>query len=310
MTDSGISARARIARAIWGRLVAQIGKYENVQELRAMQASRGNLARVPRGVTREVITAGGAAAEWLVPSRCNRGFLLYLHGGAWTLGYYQPHRWMVARMAQGMERRALVVDYRVAPEYPFPAALDDCVAAYEWLLGQGVGADEIIIAGDSAGGNLTLATLLALRDQERPLPAAAVCLSPVTALVPPEGEETPARPAQSVHDAGLPVQWAQKQIQYYLGGADPRQPLISPYYGDLTGLPPLLIQAGEDEWLRVDAERFAAKASAAGVDVTLQVWPGMWHVWQILVGWMPEADRAVAEMVRFCRQHEGRAIRA
>lgn len=304
MAEQQISVRARILRPIWSRVVAQVGRYDTVQGLRAMQAGRAIKPQVPRGVSRQSVSAGGVAAEWLVPEKAQRGVLHYLHGGAWTLGYYQPHRWMVARMAQATERRALVLDYRLAPEHPFPAALDDCLAAYEWLLDQGTRPQEIVIGGDSAGGNLTLAMLLALRDSGRPLPAAAACLSPVTALVPPEGVELAPVGAPQVRDAGLPVEWAQKQLASYVGDNDPRQPLISPYYGDLRGLPPLLIQAGGNEWLREDAERFTARAREAGADVTLQVWPGMWHVWQILVGWMPEADRAVEEIAAFCRRHQ------
>ncbi|OQB25923.1 MAG: Monoterpene epsilon-lactone hydrolase [Chloroflexi bacterium ADurb.Bin180] len=304
MTTNKLSLRARLLRPIWSSVVAQVGRYDTVQELRAMQAGRAIKPQVPRGVTRETVLAGGVAAEWLVPEKAQRGVLFYLHGGAWTLGYYQPHRWMVAKMAQATERRALVLDYRLAPEHPFPAALDDCLAAYEWLLDQGARAQEIVIGGDSAGGNLTLAMLLALRDSRRPLPAAAVCLSPVTALVPPEGVELAPVDAPQVRDAGLPVEWAQNQLASYVGDNDPRQPLISPYYGHLRGLPPLLIQAGGNEWLREDAARFTAKAQEAGADVTLQVWPGMWHVWQILVGWMPEADRAVEEIAAFCRRQQ------
>ena len=179
----------------------------------------------------------------------------------------------------------------------YPAALEDCLAAYRWLLSNGTPPQQIVIAGDSAGGNLSLTTMLALREAGEPVPAAAACLSPPTDLAG-SGEPAPAE-----RDSGLPVDWAQQQMKMYLGATDPRLPLVSPMYADLRGLPPLLIQVGEEEWLCRDAVRFAERARAAGVDVTLQVWPAMWHVWHLLTPLLPEAQQAVDAIAAYARRH-------
>jgi acetyl esterase/lipase len=212
------------------------------------------------------------------------------------MGWYEPHRWLVSHLARATGRRALAIDYRLAPEHRFPAPLEDCLAAYRWLLANGTRPEQIILGGDSAGGNLTLTTMLALRDNGEPLPAAGVCLSPVTDLAG-TGEPPP-----SDQDVGLPVDWAQEQTRMYLGDTDPHLPLVSPFYADLHGLPPLLIQVGGAEYLLHDAQRFVPRARAAGVDVTLQAYSGMWHVWQLLVPFMPESSQAVAAIAAFCRQ--------
>ena len=299
MDEHAPSLQSRVLRRVWGRLTAHVGTWETPQQMRASMRHSIGRSILPWGVTMQKVVAGGVAAEWLVPAAGGaHGVLLYVHGGAWTIGWYEPHRWLVAHLARATGRRALALDYRLAPEDPFPAPLEDCLAAYRWLLANGTRREEIIIAGDSAGGNLTLTTMLSLRDHGEPLPAAGVCLSPVTDLAG-SGE-----PAARVEDAGLPVDWAFQQVRMYLRETDPHLPLVSPYYADLHGLPPLLIQVGGSEHLLHDAQRFVPRAQAAGVDVTLQVWPGMWHVWQILVGLMPEANQAVAAIAAFCRQHQ------
>lgn len=292
------SLRSKIFRPFVRRLTARAGSFASIQEMRAAQERwlRGPI--LPRGVSTQRVLAGGVEAEWIAPpDRRSAGVLLYLHGGAWTLGWYEPHRWLVGHLARATGMRALALDYRLAPEHPYPAALEDCLAAYRWLLSNATLPKQIVIAGDSAGGNLSLTTMLALRDAGEPLPAAAACLSPPTDLA---GSGEPA-PAQ--RDSGLPVEWAQQQLKMYLGSADPRQPLVSPIYADLRGLPPLLIQVGEEEFLCRDAVCFAERAHAAGVDVTLQVWPAMWHVWHLLVPLLPEASDAVNAIAAFTCGH-------
>ncbi len=317
------SVRSRLFRPLWARVTGLVSRWDSPQAMQAAMARGMDRPVLPRGVTLRKVTAGGVPAEWLLPAGDPAGdVLLYLHGGAWTIGWYESHRWLVSYLARATGRRALAVDYRLAPEYPFPAALEDCLAAYRWLLANGTRPEQIVIGGDSAGGNLTLTTLLALRDNGEPLPVAGVCLSPVTNLVDESGREDYPQISQitpigsvssetegagagkervSGRDAGLPVAWAREQLRMYLGGADPHLPLVSPLYADLRGLPPLLIQAGAEEYLAEDARRFTARAREAGVDVTLQVWPGMWHVWQILVPFMPEATRAVQAIAAFAR---------
>jgi len=223
--------------------------------------------------------------------------ILYLHGGAWVLGWYNNHRVLAAHIGRASGSRVLAVDYRLAPEYPFPAPLHDCLAVYKRLLNDGIDPNQIVIAGDSAGANLTLAVLLTLRDAGQTLPAAAVCISPMTDLA------CTGRTFNTNKDALLTAEFALSMSRHYIGTQDACLPLISPHYGDMTGLPPLLIQAGEDEILLSDAERLADNARHAGVNVTLTVWPHMWHVFHILAPYLPEAKQAIDEIGSFIRRH-------
>jgi monoterpene epsilon-lactone hydrolase len=248
------------------------------------------------------VDAGGVPAEWITaPEATDERVIYYLHGGGYTLGSINTHREMISRISRAAGARALAIDYRLAPENPFPAALEDATTAYRWLLSTGVDPARLVIAGDSAGGGLTVATLVALRDAGGPLPAAAVCLSPWVDL---EGlgesmitkaEVDPMVP----REAGL--QWAKA----YLGGAHPRTPLASPLYADLAGLPPLLIQVGTAETLLDDSTRLAERAKAAGVDVELEVWDDMIHVWQFFAAMLPEGQQAIDRIGEFIREHTG-----
>jgi acetyl esterase/lipase len=193
----------------------------------------------------------------------------------------------------------LNVDYRLAPEHPFPAAVDDAVAAYRWLLTQGVGADRVVIAGDSAGGGLTLATLLALKDAGDPRPAGAVPISPWTDLEA-TGESMRTRVAV---DKVIKPDELKAVVDWYARGADLKSPYLSPLHGDYAGLPPLLIQVGDAEVLLDDATRVADRAEAAGVDVTLEVWDEMPHVFQSFTGLLPEADEAIEHIGRWVLTH-------
>lgn len=253
--------------------------------------------RLDGDVTRETIDAGAVPCEWLVPreSRSDQA-LLYLHGGGFVFGMTPQHLRMGAYLAKAMGVRVLMVDYRTAPEFPFPAALDDSVSAYRWLRERGFAARDIVIAGDSAGGNLTLSTLMRLRDGGHALPAAAACLSPAADLTPRESLR------ERFRDPLLSPRAVKFYNRSYLGGRDPRDPLISPVFGDLRGLPPLLVHAGEDEILRDDALRITSLARAAGVDARLEVYPRMWHVWQLNLT-LPQAIRSLDEIGRFLRAH-------
>lgn len=255
-------------------------------------------ARVPADVTRAAASADGVPCEWLIPqgSPPNQA-LVYLHGGGFVLGVTPQHIGMVAHLARTMGVRALMVDYRLAPEHPYPAALDDCVAAYRWLLRQGLAPQNIVLAGDSAGGNLALTTLMKLRDGGEPLPAAAACLSPVADLTERPG---PAR----FQDPLLPLKAVRFYNTSYVAQGDAHDPLISPIYGDWRGLPPLLVHVGEEEMLRDDAVRLAAAARAAGVDVRLEVYPRMWHVWQLFPA-LPQAIASLDDIARFLKAHLG-----
>ncbi len=250
-----------------------------------------------RGVRLEQVTAGNVAGEWLIPRGASRQVIYYLHGGGFVMGSPGTHRPMVQRIAQAAGARALQIDYRLAPEHPFPAALEDSLAGYRWLLAHGVRPSEIVIAGDSAGGNLTLATLLALRDGGEPFPAGAVCLSPVTDHTR-DGESHQSRGAEEALISGS---FCRAVSQMYLGDQDPRTPLASPLFADLRGLPPILLHVGTHELLLDDSREFAAKAKAAGVEVTLRVWDGLWHVFPSFVS-LPESRQLFQETGAFVRQ--------
>lgn len=253
-------------------------------------------APLPAGVTREAVSAAGVACEWLIPAECRQDVvLLYLHGGGFVFGMSPQHVTMVAGLAQRMGARALLVDYRLAPRHPFPAALDDCVTAFRWLLARGVPAANVVVAGDSAGGNLTLVTMMKLRDAGGPLPAAAACLSPVGRLLGPNASRVGRDPL--LHPRAIKM-----YDRAYLAGNDPANPLVSPVLGDWHGLPPLLIHAGQDEVLRVDAVRMEESARAAGVDVRLEIYPRMWHVWQLFAD-MPQATESLSDIAQFLRRH-------
>lgn len=262
--------------------------------------SRSRLLPLPPGTAIRGVHVEGLLAEWVIPpGRSARGVMLYLHGGAFSMGSRRTHRAFVARLAAASHLQALSIDYRLAPEHPFPAGLEDVLTAYRWLLHQGTPAKRLVIAGDSAGGNLALAALLSLRDAGETLPAAAVCLSPATVLH--WGDRSGSRRDPLVRRDALG-----HLIDAYIGKHDPHLPLLSPLYADLPGLPPLLIQVGTNEMLLPSVQEFAERARKAGVEVTLEVWEGMWHVWQMTTPLVPEATRAVKRIGLFVEQHLGR----
>jgi acetyl esterase/lipase len=254
--------------------------------------------RLPADVSHQNVSADGVPCHWVIPQNSPADpVLLYLHGGGFVFGLTPPHLQMGAYLARKMGMRILMVDYRLAPDYPFPAALDDCAAAYRWLLKQGVSARSIAVAGDSAGGNLTLALLMELREGGDPLPAAAACLSPVTDL-----SKDHAR--GEYKDPLLPPKAVRFYSRSYVGSNDAHDPLISPVFGDLRGLPPMLVHAGEDEILREDAVRIHELAKAAGVDARLEIYPRMWHVWQLFPA-LPQAGQSLDDIAQFLRSHIG-----
>ena len=254
-------------------------------------------ARPAAGVTREAVSADGVPCEWIIPrdGPADRA-LLYLHGGGFVLGLTPPHLQMVAYLARKIGMRSLMVDYRLAPDYPFPAALDDCVTAYRWLLKQGIPARDVVVAGDSAGGNLTITSLMKLREGGDPLPAAAACLSPVADLTSKEDLH------KTFKDPLLPAKAMRFYTESYVGHGDARDPLMSPVFGDWHNLPPLLVHAGEDEILRDDAVRIESLAKAAGVDVRLEIYPRMWHVWQLFLT-LPQAVQSLDDIAGFLKSH-------
>ena len=250
----------------------------------------------PRGTRIEQVSVGGVPGEVVAtaasaPDR----HVLFLHGGAYSVGSPRLYRLFTWRLANAGRARVLAIEYRLAPEHPFPAALDDVVQAYRWLLSGGADPRRLAIAGDSAGGGLTLAAMLKLRDQGAPLPSAAVVMSPWTDL---------ALTGRSLHtnaasDPMLVAAEVPRLARFYVPESEARNPYASPLYGDPRGLSPTLIQVGSDEILRDDAVSMAEKMKAAGCEVELQVWPRMPHVFQVLAAVVPEARKAIAEIARF-----------
>jgi monoterpene epsilon-lactone hydrolase len=252
---------------------------------------------VPGDVRVERASAGGVPAAWIsAPGARDDAALLYLHGGGYMLGSIQTHTELCSRIARATGLRALAIDYRLAPEHPYPAAVEDAVAAWRWLRGQGLDASRIAIAGDSAGGGLTLATLVALRERGEALPACAVCLSPFTDL-------TGTGPDDANDDPLLTREAVKMMADTYLQGTDATQPTASPVRADFRGFPPLLLQVGTRERLLPDSTRVAERARAAGVDVSLEKGEGLIHVWHLFGPEMPESRDAVAAIGAFVRKH-------
>lgn len=253
--------------------------------------------RVSEQVTIEPVQIGEMHAEWMLPAGATHKdrVILYFHGGGYVSGDCESHRVHVAKFVLGSGLPALLFGYRLAPEHPHPAALDDALAAYRWLLAEGVNPARIAFVGDSAGGGLLLATLLALKDQGDPLPAAAVALSPWTDLKCTGDSITTKRDVDVFTPDGAWTLFSQS----YVGENDPGLPLISPLYGDLSGLPPILIYAGDHDVLFDDSTRFVTKAQAAGVDATLHVGEGLFHCYPACGSLFPEAQQAMTEICAF-----------
>lgn len=255
------------------------------------QATR--IAAVARSVRIEPGLIGGVACEWLSPPVDNGWVLLYLHGGAFMVGAPQTHRSITSYLARHGELRVCALDYRLAPEHPYPAAPDDVLAAYRALLEQGQAAGRIVIAGDSAGGNLTLVAALRLRELGLPQPAALVCFSPVTDVTGANLHE----PAAG--DPLLQPAWLAQGVDGYCpAGVDRRAAALSPLYADLRGLAPLLVQVGEDERLLTQSLLLQEQA---GIDLQLELYPRQWHVFQINCGLLDIADLALQRVLDFVR---------
>lgn len=242
--------------------------------------------------------AAGMNAEWLsAPEADAERAILYLHGGGYVMGSLDTHRALAGEISRAARAKVLLVDYRLAPESPYPAAVDDGVAAYKWLIEQGFAAQKTAIAGDSAGGGLTAATLVALRDAGGPLPGAAVCISPWSDLTcSHETYQTRAEADPMIQQPGIT-----DMAGAYLQGADAKSPTASPNYADLTGLPPLLIHVGDAEVLLGDSLDLHEKAKACGVDSTLEVWDEMIHVWHAFHPMLDEGKQAIDGIGVFLR---------
>jgi epsilon-lactone hydrolase len=294
------SAQSYFFRLFSKALAAYLASKPGVEQWRKISNPSMKPA-VPRAVQLQQIKIGNIPAEWLIPAQAEDAekTILYFHGGAWLFGWYNTHRMLVGHIAKQTRIQALAVDYRLAPEFPFPAALDDCLAAYHYLLDRGIRSDQVIMAGDSAGGNLVITCMLALRDAGEPLPAAGVCISPATDLTAGGVSNNANKNKDAILSSGLYSKFANILQDSYTGSHDLSDPLLSPIFADLYGLPALLVQAGEDEILLKSITAFVNKARQEGVQVTYEVWPAMWHVFQIYTPYLPEARFAVYSLSRY-----------
>lgn len=287
--------RGRLKRESWDWNTSITGFREQCEK----GASR--FGKMPEGIKVLPVTVDGLYAEWILPAHGKQDkVILYAIGGGYVSGSCNDHRAIVAKIVVGSGVGMLLFEHRLAPEHPYPAALEDSLTAYRWLLDQGVLPSNMMIIGESAGGGLCLATLLALRDQGIPLPAAAVALSPWTDLKL-TGKSHLTKAKVCVSPKGM----AEVCSKYYAGDKDPSLPYISPLYGELHGLPPMQIYVGEDETLLDDSIRFAEKARAAGVKVTLKVEEGMIHCFPLLPPFIPEARQAMDEICAFIKTQIG-----
>ena len=249
-------------------------------------------------VTATPVDVDGMAAEWVVAAGADTGtVVLYLHGGGYVMGSLATHRKLAGDVSRAAGARVLLLDYRLAPEAPYPAAVDDAVAAYQWLLAAGIQPTALAVAGDSAGGGLTIATLLAMRDRGLPMPGAGVAISPWADLT----MEAASIEGLAERDPVVRGGDLKRYRDWYLDGTDPRHPGASPAHADLTGLPPLLVHVGEAEVLLDDAVLLAESGRRDGVDVTLEAWPDMVHVWHVFAGRVPESTAAVDRIGAFLR---------
>jgi epsilon-lactone hydrolase len=252
-------------------------------------------------VTCERVSAGSVDGEWISPADAPQDrAILFFHGGGFRIGSVSSHRDLIAQIAVASNCRVLAINYRLAPEHRFPAALDDALAAYDWMLGEGLKPSNFAFAGDSAGGNLVLAAMLALRERGHPLPVAGVLMSPWTDLAATGASYVTRADADPIHQRPMILALAES----YLGKrSNPRDPLASPLYADLKGLPPLLVQVGDCETVLDDSVMLADKARTAGVAVDLQVWDGMIHVFQMFGEELLEAHQAIASIAGFLNRH-------
>ncbi|REJ71212.1 MAG: alpha/beta hydrolase [Planctomycetota bacterium] len=294
------SLRSRLVRT-WIRYSVKrlLASDAPIEEVRRGTDKLARYGFPPRSVSTDLIDINATPAERLTPQEAEpAGTILYLHGGGYCFGSITLYHELAARIAAASGATVILPEYRLAPEHPFPAALEDAEKVYQWTLDQGCSADRLAIVGDSAGGGLSLALAVTLRDAGRPLPAAIVCLSPWTDLAC-TGDSLRTR---AEIDPMLPANRIQACAKQYAGNHDLRDPRISPLYADLTGLPPLLIHVGTDEVLLDDSTRLADAARNAGVDVACDVRDGLWHDWHLYAAVVPEGREAISEIAQFLSQ--------
>ncbi|MYH72129.1 MAG: alpha/beta hydrolase [Acidimicrobiia bacterium] len=276
---------------------------ETAAERRARLDANAAATPLADGVIKQAIEIPGVpGAAWLQPEAHDSESLpalLFFHGGGYRVGSIISHQGFGSHLASLIPARVLLIDYRLAPENPFPAAVDDCLVAYRWMLDNGIEANRIVFIGDSAGGGLVGAVLLGARDRGWPMPGAGACLSPWVDLT----NSSTSHAERDELDVMFGHDDAVTAASWYLDGHDPRDPLASPLFGDLAGLPPMLVHAGDHEVLLDDASGFAAALESAGVEVDYRIWPGMIHDFQIMYPNYPEAIEGTEAIAAFVRQY-------
>jgi len=293
-----LSLRSRFWRMLLRRIFK--GRRMTIAQYRAREAQGAGFISVPKNLEVDQFEIEGIRAVWIKPSGGDsEKVVLHFHGGGYVTGGINSHQMMCGPMAQTLKTKILLPEYHLAPEHPFPAALEDALKVYRWLLTHGYLADNIIISGDSAGGGLALATVLSLRDNNEPLPAVVICMSPWVDLTHTGQSHFTQATAEVVLTTDILKEWALA----YTEAANWHNPLVSPIFADLHNFPPLFIQVGSAEILLDDARTLADKAKADGVDITLKIWDGMWHVWPALGGLIPESKKAFEEIGQFIDTH-------
>lgn len=298
--------RRSLRSHVWKFIIRKMYKEKRmtIAEIRTQDVNAAKFAgRFPKDVEIEHINIDGIAAAWIRPAGADKTkALLHIHGGGYVTGSIASYTRMCILMAQTLKVNVLLPAYRLAPEHPFPAAVDDVLKIYRWLLRQGYQSKDILISGDSAGGGLCVAAVIALRDQGDALPAAVICLSPWADLTL-QGQSHVTR---FKSEAMLNTETLREWALAYTNKENLGNPLVSPTFADFHDFPPLLIQVSGNEVLLDDAIALAEKAKSAGVDVSLKIWDGLWHVWQIVGDAIPESKMAFEEVGEFIRPRTSR----
>lgn len=296
--------------SIQSRILTMVMRYQmydfykdlSIEKQRAKMMRYAKVISLPRDVSCEPADNCPVPAEWITtPGVDHSRIILYLHGGAFYLNYDNPHRNLVSHIGREAQMRALLLDFRLPPEHPYPAAVEDIQTVYQWLLREGYSPKNLAIAGDSSGGGLALTTVLKLRDTSKSLPAAIVCICPWVDLTG-SGESTIGK--DKVDFINIP-EYMKRNAKNYAGNHNLENPHVSPLFANLTDFPPLMIQAATRDILLDDAIRLAERARHSNVDVTLDIWIDMIHVFQMGVGFVPESNQAIRKIGVFLREHVG-----
>lgn len=298
----------RLIRSTLGTLVGAFrGNEMNIRQVRRMTDLGALMFFMPRGVERESIHIDHIPAEWIIPKEADHNkVMLYLHGGGYAVGSKQTHRSLVGQIAKQAGYCGLLIEYRLAPEHPHPAALEDAITAYQWLLDTGHDPKDIVLAGDSAGGGLSLATMISIREMGLPQPACSVLISPWVDLTISQDSVYKFVDRSPMLFLREMKSWARN----YAGIFPLDHPLVSPLYADLHGLPPMLVQLSDSEVLVDEGTKVAKKAELAGVDVQFQKFKGLIHVWQIYWRYLPQAREAISKIVAYIDEYSPSKMRA